>query len=63
MIFRRHHHQGGHHWLQDVLHPGGHRGHCDEQRGGGHLAQRRLLHWRDLPAHQRQECVLAKTRR
>ena len=42
---------------------GGHRGHCDEQRGGGHLAQRRLLLWRDLPAHQRQECVLAKTRR
>ena len=53
--FRRHHHQGGHHRHEDVLHPGGDRGHCHAERGCGHIAQRWILLWRDMSADQRQE--------
>ena len=53
--FRRHHHQGGHHRHEDVLHPGGDRGHCHAEWGRGHISQRWILLWRDMPADQCQE--------
>ena len=51
-FFRWYNHQGGLDRLQDVLHSRRYRRHCYVQRGGGHISQRRLILWRDMPPHQ-----------
>ena len=54
-IYRWYHYQGGDNRDQDVLHPRGDCGHSDAERGCGHITQRWIILWRDLPPNKRKE--------